>query len=1700
MAISWGPEATSSTGGRGQVGIEGTLSGGTITWKTYFHSYTSISYNGLSMSLSGAVGGSHAFNISGTGVTVHVATVTSSVNPGASASLSASVYVPIGGRYTASHSLSVSRPAIQPNTPSAPSLVANGPLGVTASLASWPANNGAAIDSVYWETDRGQSGYSGTNSWHAFTGLAAGTSYRVQCQVRNSAGWSPRSAWSNAITTANVPSAPASPTVSGVTSTVARGTVAAPSNNGATVVEYGWQLSTSSSFSTISQSGNTTGTTWDVSSLSGGVTYYMRVRARNAVGWGAYSAGRSFTTGMDTPTHTSVPVATRTNDNKFTITWTNNPTSSAPYTSVDVYRWDNVTNTWGRIIRLGATATTYIDESTIADRRYQWATRAVNDSGESGSGNNSAILSTTPATPTNCDAQRVGSSIKITWNNVASYTTNIPIEYSVNGVWQGTPLVTLTSAVNTHTHNNPDPTKTYVYRVRAVSTNPVLYSGYSVSDSVQLESRPNIPVITGPIQTQDRQRVIRLEWVHNPTDTSAQRQYAVRYRVVGSSTWNTSGTIISGNSWHEIPANTYTSPNTNVEWQVQTWGSFATASEWSPVSQFRVSVRPIVTITTPTAILTEPRTSLVWTYNDATAGTQTGFEYELYDRTTGSSVLVSSEYIGASSSSHQLTHTFIDKTSWSFRVRAQSSTGLWSDWDDQATTVNYLVPAKATGDAEWIEESGYSIVNIHNPIPNTGVATNDILNPKPAYTAATLHATNLAPNGGFEYPGGEVVVQRNEALDPGATAAASQWAGWAGNGNVARNEIVPAAWSLSGTARRLTWTTVANAGSGDVSLSVVQAAAPWGQGQTVTVVYRTRVSRAGIRVASPGVYVESGATITPIARSRNVGVGPAPDETLLDWITFLIPESVTANIRALNTILNKQAGDYVEQSMADIYYGSYQPDRPWFSGSYSPDPDLTARWTGTANASTSELVGVLPLGPFEYGGTYARRILSEQWADTGSRSVRIVPYTTSNDTYCPIGRDVGGLRLGMVPGQTYTAIGVCKLTSSQEGTLNTSARRLVFYSRPDVGSYTVIQSDQPPNEPGVYPVRLTFTVPPDATEAFIRAYNGASAGNGDVWWDSVAVVPGVYDGPFFDGDTPRVVLADNTIATHEWLGIPGQSATQQVTNHAHEWKATNGSVSKEKQSDGSYEYLFYKPEGSVTAEFEQTPISATNSYATFSSDVLVEEYQPGTRVQMYAVGAGTPQAVPHGQWSRVSTRGDIVANDLLIPRTTIRGTAPALVRARRLSLIQSEFRDDFNAVYFDGDSEGAAWQSGRNNSPSNLTSRVRTNRVYNPSFDTDTSWWTAISTTHSRSTDALYVYRGAGSLQVTGNASGADGSVYTMSPVALQNQYYVSRARITAESESTRPEVAVVTQFYKGSIQLLESPVRYITPTINDIRSDDALVYSVATQIPTGTTHVRMRVRMQGPANYRIYMDDAQVIGAATPTSAYESASSYFDSSSVSFINKYGYTVNYSQVASLPTETFGTSISVVSNAVYRRINGGPWTLVMSGVPVNGTVIDYQSGAGPVTEYRIDATTSLPSVSQSDPFELEFPDKCAIGVYLSAGPGMTTVAGMLYDISIEENTGFANKELYWFAGRTVPEEITTPGIRHTIRVSGVVVPKGVETGVFASPETWHTLAKIRAPHLYRDGTGRYLRGSISDVSVSENASMSMKVSFTITEAD
>jgi hypothetical protein len=416
------------------------------------------------------------------------------------------------------------------------------------------------------------------------------------------------------------------------------------------------------------------------------------------------------------PTAPSSVSATRVSDAQFTVGWTNNSTgnstTSAPYASQSVQRWDNVTNAWATIATgLSGAATSYTDSTTVANRRYQYRIVAINSSGSATSSASSAVQ-TTPNAPTTAAANRSGSDIIVTFTEGQSSGMSVTFEiYDLPNGGAAVLLATVASGLGTYTHTSPNAAQTHQYKVRAKSAaGTTLYSTYATTGVVQLLTAPNAPTGLGPTTPADASESRTLSWTHNPIDTTAQRKFQVRHRASGGS-WTTETAVTSDTSSWVLAGGTY-SNGTTVEWEVRTWGSATSggsdgtgASVYSATASFVTSARPTATISAPAdaGTLTDSTIAAAWTYYQAASSAQAQWRVTLLDGTSATLEIKSGAGTAASTT---MATPGQDGETYTIRVEVASTVGLWSIADESTFDVSYLPPSEVEAALSWDRNSG----------------------------------------------------------------------------------------------------------------------------------------------------------------------------------------------------------------------------------------------------------------------------------------------------------------------------------------------------------------------------------------------------------------------------------------------------------------------------------------------------------------------------------------------------------------------------------------------------------------------------------------------------------------------------------------------------------------------------------------------------------------------------------------------------------------------------------------------------------------------------------------------------------------------------------------------------------------------------------------------------------------------------------
>lgn len=184
--------------------------------------------------------------------------------------------------------------------------------------------------------------------------------------------------------------------------------------------------------------------------------------------------------------------------------------------------------------------------------------------------------------------------------------------------------------------------------------------------------------------------------------------------------------------------------------------------------------------------------------------------------------------------------------------------------------------------------------------------------------------------------------------NPGAVSASSGFSTYNGSGgNVAPSSINSSAvWSASGSAFRVTWTTVGNPNSGDISV-YANTSTQLVAGATYTIRARYIAGQSG-NMNPPGLWASSG-VFTMIARSTNSTTAMAAGAPVEFWLTFQADATaLSSGIRLVMQPQGMVVGNYFEASEVVVYQGARQSSVGFVWGN---SPNWV--WNGTANSATS---------------------------------------------------------------------------------------------------------------------------------------------------------------------------------------------------------------------------------------------------------------------------------------------------------------------------------------------------------------------------------------------------------------------------------------------------------------------------------------------------------------------------------------------------------------------------------------------------------------------------------------------------------------------------------------------------------------------------------------------------------------------------
>jgi len=271
---------------------------GTNAWG--YASTETLSFNGgaVNYSLSSGTGQSVTTLI----YTWHIGAQGTSYGGGPSWTFSGSTSPAYDGS-APSVSVGFTLPARPADPPSPPAIAV---VNITSSSASVyctaaGAENGATTTKVRYRVHRNwdgaliadlEGGYGGVN----YYGLDRNTGYVAYAQSYNAAGWGGWSAGVGFNTLPTAPDAGAAPTVSDILPDGASISWAAPNNGGSGITGYDVQVATDAGYTANVQTVAAASVPKAITGLGPGLVHYVRWRAKNAYGAGAWSASTIFTT------------------------------------------------------------------------------------------------------------------------------------------------------------------------------------------------------------------------------------------------------------------------------------------------------------------------------------------------------------------------------------------------------------------------------------------------------------------------------------------------------------------------------------------------------------------------------------------------------------------------------------------------------------------------------------------------------------------------------------------------------------------------------------------------------------------------------------------------------------------------------------------------------------------------------------------------------------------------------------------------------------------------------------------------------------------------------------------------------------------------------------------------------------------------------------------------------------------------------------------------------------------------------------------------------------------------------------------------------------------------------------------------------------------------------------------------------------
>lgn len=440
-----------------------------------------------------------------------------------------------------------------------------------------------------WSVEIGSSDWSG--SWtYDFTGgttyqtvtsnrsatKGAGTTQTVRVQVSMGGGIGSATI-TQSVTIPTTPSAPGTPTVGAVATSQFNVSWNAPSNGGSAITGYDIQVNTSASATGATTYSQGTSTSRTITGRSAATDYYVRVRAKNALGDGAWSNWRATTT---LPVAPSTPVVTVLSFGTLAVQWTKGANGAA----VDQYQLQYQPDGGLPSSLTGPTTSRTISTGLIPGQRYTFLVRAQSAAGW-GPWSAQTVKSTLPAAPSSPALSSPSlNSLLFSYTRGSNGTGILEYQIQYNTAASESGATTVSNGTSlSRTLSSLSPGTAYYARARARSESGWgAWSTWAGPVSTLPSSPPGLTISPDASGTSARVAL------SSPSGTVGVTKYRVEYRR------GAGGTVTSFDTTSTSATRTGLLPGNAYQWRASAFfGSYQTPwTTWASVIQPNPSWTP----------------------------------------------------------------------------------------------------------------------------------------------------------------------------------------------------------------------------------------------------------------------------------------------------------------------------------------------------------------------------------------------------------------------------------------------------------------------------------------------------------------------------------------------------------------------------------------------------------------------------------------------------------------------------------------------------------------------------------------------------------------------------------------------------------------------------------------------------------------------------------------------------------------------------------------------------------------------------------------------------------------------------------------------------------------------------------------------------------------------------------------------------